>query len=106
MLAFLGSMAFLQTIYIPTFGSNGPMWSLSNEFWYYIVFPLVAWLGPARVFAIGKIVGLSILLAHIMMLPTWLLEGGVVWVAGAAAAWCSRRQVLVWLLQTIALRIG
>ncbi len=26
---------------IPTFGSNGPLWSLGNEFWYYLAFPLV-----------------------------------------------------------------
>jgi peptidoglycan/LPS O-acetylase OafA/YrhL len=40
---------FLQTIalpgmgghHIPTFGSNGPLWSLSNEFWYYMAFPLL-----------------------------------------------------------------
>jgi len=25
---------------IPTFGTNGPLWSLGNEFWYYIAFPL------------------------------------------------------------------
>ena len=40
---------FLQTIVLPgtegrrpqTFGSNGPLWSLANEFWYYMAFPLL-----------------------------------------------------------------
>ena len=40
---------FLQTLALPgmggrkvsTFGSNGPLWSLSNEFWYYLAFPLL-----------------------------------------------------------------
>lgn len=40
---------FLQTIalpgtggrHVPAFGTNGPLWSLSNEFWYYIAFPLL-----------------------------------------------------------------
>jgi peptidoglycan/LPS O-acetylase OafA/YrhL len=40
---------FLQTISlpgmhgerVPVFGSNGPLWSLSNEFWYYLAFPLL-----------------------------------------------------------------
>jgi peptidoglycan/LPS O-acetylase OafA/YrhL len=36
----LGNAAFLQTIYVPTFGSNGALWSLANEFWYYMLFPL------------------------------------------------------------------
>jgi peptidoglycan/LPS O-acetylase OafA/YrhL len=32
---------FLQEILTTTYGSNGPLWSLSYEFWYYILFPLV-----------------------------------------------------------------
>ncbi len=47
---------FLQTIalpgthgyVVPTFGSNGPLWSLSNEFWYYLAFPLLALLLAKR----------------------------------------------------------
>lgn len=27
---FLGNVAFLQTIYVPPFGTNGPIWSLAN----------------------------------------------------------------------------
>jgi len=106
MLAFFGNLAFLHTIYVPTFGSNGPLWSLANEFWYYIVFPLVFWVILARVFTVGRLVGLSIVLVLLILLPRGLLEGGVIWVAGAAAAWCSRRQSLAWLLQAVALRLG
>ena len=39
--AFVGNALFLQKILVPTFGSNGPLWSLANEFWYYIVFALL-----------------------------------------------------------------
>lgn len=38
---FLANSLFLQTIEVPVFGSNGPLWSLANEFWYYILFPLI-----------------------------------------------------------------
>lgn len=38
---FLGNVSFLQTIMVPPFGSNGPLWSIANEFWYYIIFPLL-----------------------------------------------------------------
>lgn len=38
---FLGNLFFLQSILSPVFGSNGPLWSLSYEFWYYIVFPVL-----------------------------------------------------------------
>jgi peptidoglycan/LPS O-acetylase OafA/YrhL len=36
---FLGNLFFLQSVVSPVFGSNGPLWSLSYEFWYYILFP-------------------------------------------------------------------
>ncbi len=38
---FLGNVFFLQRIVVPTFGSNTPLWSLANEFWYYLIFPLL-----------------------------------------------------------------
>jgi peptidoglycan/LPS O-acetylase OafA/YrhL len=38
---FIGNIFFLQTILVNTFGSNAPLWSLSNEFWYYVLFPVV-----------------------------------------------------------------
>jgi len=37
---FFGNVFFLQTILVPTFGTNGALWSLANEFWYYVLFPL------------------------------------------------------------------
>ncbi len=38
--AFAGNALFLQSIRVPVFGSNAPLWSLANEFWYYVLFPL------------------------------------------------------------------
>jgi peptidoglycan/LPS O-acetylase OafA/YrhL len=38
---FFGNIFFLQTILTPTFGSNAPLWSLANEFWYYMIFPFL-----------------------------------------------------------------
>ena len=37
-----GNLAFCQTLLTPTFGSNEPLWSLANEVWYYLMFPLMA----------------------------------------------------------------
>jgi len=36
---FFSSFFMLQTIVLPPLGSNSSLWSLSNEFWYYILFP-------------------------------------------------------------------
>jgi peptidoglycan/LPS O-acetylase OafA/YrhL len=36
---FFGNAVFLQDICFPVFGTNGSLWSLSYEFWYYLLFP-------------------------------------------------------------------
>lgn len=41
MLQLLGNVFFLQNILVPTYGSNSALWSLANEFWYYVLFPFV-----------------------------------------------------------------
>ena len=33
---------FLQTFVAPTYGSNMPLWTISAEFWFYVVFGLAA----------------------------------------------------------------
>lgn len=38
---FVGNVFFLQNISVRTYGSNIPLWSLSSEFWYYLIFPLL-----------------------------------------------------------------
>jgi len=38
----LVNVAFLQTVLAPPYGTNSPLWSICNEFWYYIVFPCLA----------------------------------------------------------------
>lgn len=38
---YLGNFLFLQTIFVPIIGTNVPLWSLSNEFWYYLLFPML-----------------------------------------------------------------
>ena len=78
--AFLGNLVGLQKIAVPTFGGNFPLWSLSNETWYYILFPLlVIALGPrslrSRLTALGAVVALGSLLPGplILYFTIWLL---------------------------------
>ncbi|SEC38337.1 acyltransferase family protein [Terriglobus roseus] len=44
---FFGNLFFLQSIHVSTFGSDTPLWSLANEFWYYALFPM-GWLALRR----------------------------------------------------------
>jgi peptidoglycan/LPS O-acetylase OafA/YrhL len=40
MAALFGNMVFVQGILVPTLGTNDSLWSLTNEFWYYALFPV------------------------------------------------------------------
>jgi peptidoglycan/LPS O-acetylase OafA/YrhL len=79
--ALFGNIFFLQTILTPVFGSNGALWSLASEFWYYILFPLglLALCGPSSIgkrIAMGAgFVGVSLFVGNgiMLLLPVWLL---------------------------------
>jgi peptidoglycan/LPS O-acetylase OafA/YrhL len=78
-----GNLAGLQTISVPNFGKNYALWSLANETWYYILFPLVlfvfrckaAWRKAASALAIAGIA--SFLPVSILLyFSLWLLGAG------------------------------
>jgi peptidoglycan/LPS O-acetylase OafA/YrhL len=76
-----GNAVFLQTIVVPVPGTNIALWSLSNEFWYYLIFPLlVLALWPNRsvrvrllclLLAGGLLFFIGVPIA--VLFPTWLL---------------------------------
>lgn len=43
----LGNLAFLMRSWVPSFGSNGPLWSLHFEWWFYMLYPAL-WLVSRR----------------------------------------------------------
>jgi peptidoglycan/LPS O-acetylase OafA/YrhL len=92
---FLGNMIGLQTIIVPPFGGNFPLWSLANETWYYVLFPLLVLVFRGRTIATRAAailaIGVIIQLVHgaiVLYFSIWLLgaafsrvkiEGGLVW---------------------------
>ena len=82
--AFIGNLFFLQTILCPTFGSNGPLWSLANEFWYYALFPVALFAGIAWAKrAVPRALVLSIFTASLGVFLGWdKLVGFVIWLTG------------------------
>ncbi len=81
---FVGNVLFLQTIKTPIFGSNGPSWSLANEWWYYIVFLFVFMIIRGRP---GNLpVRLAWLLALALVcafVGKYILIPGAIWLLGS-----------------------
>lgn len=81
--AFAGNLFYLQTIVVPAFGSNGALWSLANEFWYYAVFALIVTAATANRTALGLLAlaaAALILRAAGFDIALYFL----IWLAGAA----------------------
>jgi peptidoglycan/LPS O-acetylase OafA/YrhL len=70
------NLAFLQKIVSPVFANDGPLWSLSYEFWYYLLFPalLLGWRSRhRRLFFLA----LALALAGSLALPLAVLKDSV-----------------------------
>jgi peptidoglycan/LPS O-acetylase OafA/YrhL len=83
--AFICNAAFLQTVASPTFGSNGALWSLSNEFWYYMLFPALVSLACSRRLRSAALPALALAALAFLLPPDMLLQFPI-WLGGAALA--------------------
>lgn len=86
--AFLGNLFMLQGVYFPTLGSNSPLWSLANEFWYYLLFPLLAMAVTVK----SRRIRIAVLLASCVIffgIAHKLFWGFLIWLSG----------VLLWFLK-------
>lgn len=81
--AFIGNIFFLQTIIVPTFGTNGPLWSLANEFWYYMIWPLFFIILKLNYKTFIKISLIIISLSIISYLIPGIMKLFPIWIAGA-----------------------
>jgi peptidoglycan/LPS O-acetylase OafA/YrhL len=99
---FLGNLAFLQTILVPPWGSNGPLWSLACEFWYYIWFPALALLlrrrrlSPALLALLVGLANPGLYWGFVIWLVGWVLllrcEAG--WAKPVGRTWAGFAAVL------------
>jgi peptidoglycan/LPS O-acetylase OafA/YrhL len=81
--AFIGNLLGLQGMAVPRFGGNFSLWSLSNEMWYYALFPLLLlpFMNKSR---FTKIAGLLITALILFQLLPDLVLYFPIWLLGAA----------------------
>lgn len=107
-----GNVLFLQTVYVPIFGSNGPLWSLAYEAWYYLLFPLM-WQGVVQasgwphklMFATLSCVVFGAMTEEMRgLFPAWVM-GALVQLVTARWCWLGQRSwgVLTLVLMLVAL---
>lgn len=94
---FVANVFFLQTIVAPVYGSNSPLWSLANEFWYYALFPMFVYAlnctTPMAVRPLSARLFFGTLAAGIFLLmPPGIQKGFFVWLMGVAVYYFSARQ--------------
>ncbi|WP_426195126.1 acyltransferase family protein [Massilia sp. DWR3-1-1] len=89
MLTLIGNLVGLQMMAVPTFGNNFALWSLSNETWYYLMFPLLIVMVRTTRLAVRTMCALFLTLLTLTLPPVMLLYF-VVWLMGTA---CSRIQI-------------
>ncbi|ATQ77792.1 hypothetical protein CR152_27290 [Massilia violaceinigra] len=81
--ALAGNLVGLQTIVVPEFGGNFPLWSLSNETWYYVMFPLLL-MCVAASSGVRRALAASSLLLVGVLLPVEMVLYFTIWLLGAA----------------------
>lgn len=79
----IANACYLQTIVAPTFGSNTALWSLANEFWYYVLFPLLI-LAFLRKRPAARLSYAGAALLVVLWLPKDMTLYFLVWLAGVA----------------------
>lgn len=87
---FISNALFLQTVTAPVYGTNGPLWSLANEFWYYTIFAMLMLAIGGRAenskAAVPSRILFSVLCLCLMLwLPVPMMWGFAVWLMGVAA---------------------
>jgi peptidoglycan/LPS O-acetylase OafA/YrhL len=82
-LSFAGNLLGLQRIVLADFGGNYALWSLANETWYYVLFPLLVLLFTARRTTSRIATGTALALAAVL-LPVEIILYFAIWLLGVA----------------------
>jgi peptidoglycan/LPS O-acetylase OafA/YrhL len=91
---FVGNLLMLQNVHVETFGSNGPLWSLAHEWWYYLLFPLAltVWRGSTAI----RITSAILFAAICCLVTKYILVLFGVWLVGVIGRVINDRKLIHW----------
>lgn len=92
---FVCNAAFLQNVFCLRFGGNDSLWSLFNEFWYYVAFPLTvaAFFAERKSVRLGSLVALAALVIGFTALQQSFARFApyyILWLGGVAVAYAPK----------------
>jgi peptidoglycan/LPS O-acetylase OafA/YrhL len=80
---FAGNLVGLQHVLLPDFGGNFALWSLANETWYYLAFPLLVLVWTTHS-GVARFAYLAALLLLSTFLPSAIVGYFLIWLLGVA----------------------
>jgi peptidoglycan/LPS O-acetylase OafA/YrhL len=83
---FAANLFYLQGILTPSFGSDGALWSLANEFWYYILFPLGLFVVHPRSPVRTRVICFAFFAGISWLIGPQILSSFPIWLLGTALA--------------------
>lgn len=92
-LAVLGNVTFVMKIYVPVLGSGEALWSLGNEFWYYILFPCAVLAVISRRSSWRSLAYIVLVLGIALFVGRNIVEWMSVWLLGAVAVQAPRLRI-------------
>lgn len=106
--SFVGTLLFTQTFAVPAFAFDAPLWSLSNEFIYYLAFPalVLAFSGLAgsrRIAAIASILAVLAAISYFQFSGSSILPYFTIWIFGAIASQVQRNYLGLGIFATAAI---
>jgi peptidoglycan/LPS O-acetylase OafA/YrhL len=81
---FCGNLLFLEGWRVPLLGSNDALWSLTFEFWYYVMFPLGVLAVVRSTKAGARVACIVVLIAVVAVMQRGILLYMPIWLLGAA----------------------
>lgn len=88
---FGGNLLFLQSILCDPFGSAGPLWSLSYEFWYYVLFPIIVFAFARNVTPAKRLMAAICALVLAWFIGRSMIEYFSIWLMGTLIAYLAAR---------------